>query len=365
MKQSIALILALLLMLGGALAEEAGQNLWLTDPEQMFLANRSDLESLGEIEGKIYVFGHRNPDSDTVCSAIAYANLLNQLGYDAQAMILDKLNHETTYILKEAGVETPEILEDASGLNVILIDHADYAQSAPGLEDARILSIIDHHGAGTVSTGNQIIYDARPLGATATIVWMRYMNYGVPIDQVTAKLLLGALLSDTSNMASSKTAADRAALEYLRAQSGIEDTDAFYREIYKAFISYDGMTDEDIFNGDMRAYESGGTHFAIACVNAYDEEIARDLAERMKAILPSQAAAVGVDMAFAQISIYHDDISIVYLVPSDEVAAEVVKEAFGENSTFDGTSFIFNPGFSRRKVLVPRLSDALAMHPVE
>ena len=365
MKKVLALILAALLIFGGALAEEAAGNLWLTDPELMFQLNRSELEGLGDIEGKVYVFGHKSPDTDTVCCAIAYASLLKQLGYDAEAMILEKVNAETAYVLKEAGVDTPPILEDASGLNVILIDHADYAQSVPGLENAKILTIIDHHGAGTVSTGNQIIYDSRPMGATATIIWMRYMNYGLTMDQTTAKLLLGALLSDTTNMAAGGTKADYAALKELCALSGVEDRDAFFREMYKASISYEGMTDDEIFTGDMKTYESAGTQFMIGCVNAYDDEIARDLAERMKAVMPAQVASAGVNMAFAQISIFHDGISIVYLVPSDDVAAEVVREAFGEEGKFDGTSFIFEPGFSRRKVLVPKLSDALAMHPGE
>ena len=125
------------------------------------------------------------------------------------------------------------------------------------------------------------------------------------------------------------------------------------------------MTDEGIFNSDVKEYESAGTHFLIGCINAYDEPDARDLAERMKAVMPEQVKAAGVKMAFAQISIFHDGISIVYLVPSDDVAAEVIREAFGEEGKFDGTSFVFEPGFSRRKVLVPKLTDALAAHPHE
>ena len=53
---------------------------------------------------------------------------------------------------------------------MILVDHSEYVQSAEGLKDANIISIIDHHGDGSVTTGNPIIYDARPIGATATIV---------------------------------------------------------------------------------------------------------------------------------------------------------------------------------------------------
>ena len=348
-----------------ASADEQSENLWLTDPELMFRICRSDLEGLGEIDGKIYVFGHKSPDTDTVCSSIVYANLLKKLGYDAEAFIQEPVNHETEFVLKEAGVEVPPVLEDASGKNVILIDHSDYAQSAQGLEDANIISIIDHHNAGTVSSGSQLIYDTRPFGSTATIIWIRYMNYGVPFDEQTATLMLGALLSDTSNMKSSATTADREAYKAFSKLSHIDDVDAFYDKMYRETLNYDGMTDTEIFNMDVKEYESGGKKFLIGVVNAYDEEQARDLAERMKAILPDEAKAAGVDMAFAQVSIYHDDLSFCYLVPSDEAAGEVVKQAFGDEGKYDGTSYVFNPGFSRRKVLVPKLSDALAMHPAE
>ena len=56
----------------------------------------------------------------------------------------------------------------------MLMDHSELVQSADGLEDAKILSIVDHHKNGSVSTGNQLIYDARPVGASSTIVWLRY-----------------------------------------------------------------------------------------------------------------------------------------------------------------------------------------------
>ena len=134
--------------------------------------NLSDLEGLGEIDGTIYVTGHKSPDSDTVGSSIAYAALLRELGYDAIPVVLGNINNETGFILESAGIDTPILLDDASGCNMILVDHCEYTQSAEGLQDAYVISIIDHHGDGSVTTGNPLIYDARPLGSTATIIWI-------------------------------------------------------------------------------------------------------------------------------------------------------------------------------------------------
>jgi manganese-dependent inorganic pyrophosphatase len=366
---SFGCLLALLVVVGIGgflLGKKAEAGNYQKEKELNILLNRSDLEGLGEIEGTIYVTGHRSPDSDTVGSSIAYASLLQALGYDAVPIVLGKINRETAFILDAAGLETPELMEEVSGQNMILVDHSEYTQSAEGLRDANIISIIDHHGDGAVTTGNQLIYDARPLGSTATIIWIRYRNYGVELDKKTALVMIGSILSDTANLQSNNTtSADREAVKALNAIAGISDTDAFYQEMYKASLSYDGMTDGEIFLSDYKEYESGGTKYGIGCINAYDDDDAREIAGRMKNIVTDSLAATGMDMAFAQISIFHDDLSITYLVPSNEAAAEVIRTAFGDDAVFDGTSFRIEPGISRRQVLVPAITDVLESYPKE
>ena len=104
-----------------------------------------------------------------------------------------------------------------------------------------MITIIDHHGDGSVTTGNQLIYDARPLGSTATIIWLRYCNYGVAIDRSAAYAMVGSILSDTKNLRSNNTTfADREALKELSLLAGIKDIDAFYREMFQASLSYEG-----------------------------------------------------------------------------------------------------------------------------
>lgn len=362
----VAVIAAVLLSCGAGflVGRQTTASAWQAERERAILLSRSDLEGLGEIQGTIYVTGHKSPDSDTVGSAIGYAALLQKLGYDAQAVTLEEINNETRYVLESGGIEPPMLLEDASGCNMVLVDHSEYSQSADGLADAKVISIIDHHGAGSVTTGNQLIYDARPLGSTATIVWLRYRDYGVEVDPKAAYAMAGSILSDTQNLKANATFADREALQDLARIAGIADTDALFQEMFKASLSYGDMTDEEIFFSDCKEYESGGTKYSIGCVNAYDEAGAKDMAARMKAVLPAARDSAGMDMAFAQISIFHDDISVVYLVASDEAADEVLKTAFGDE-TFDGTAYRFEPGFARKTVLVPAITDVLQAHPKE
>ena len=328
--------------------------------------NRSELDGLGRIEGPIYVSGHKNPDMDTVGSSIAYAELLRQLGYDARAVVFGEINKETKLVLDKAGVETPEKMEDASGCNMVLVDHSEYAQSAEGMQDANIITIIDHHGVGTVTTGNPLIYDARPIGSTATIIYIRFYNYGLTPSEKTALVMLGSILSDTHNLVpSATTEADRIAVEMLSHMAGISDTDAMYREMFKAFISYDGMTDEEIFFHDYKEYEAGGKKYGIGCIDVYDEEEAKDMAARIKELIPKMPEQAGTDLSFAQVSVFHDDLSMAYLIPSDETADEVLQAAFGDRAVFDGTSYVLKPGISRKKEMVPAIKDVLEAGPKE
>ena len=330
------------------------------------LLNRSDLEGLGEIEGTIYVTGHKSPDSDTVGSCIAYAALLRALGYDAVPVVLGPVNHESEYILEAAGLETPKLLEDASGLNMVLVDHSEYTQSADGLKDAHIITIVDHHGDGSVKTGNPLIYDARPIGSAATITWLRYRSYGVEPDRQSAIMMMGAILSDTKNLQSGTTTfADREAVKVLSGIGGITDVDAFYQGQYKALLSYEGKTDEEIFFTDYKEYDIGGKKVSVGNVNAYDEETAKGLVNRMRAVMPLTKPKTGMDMSFAMVSILHDDLSVTWLVPSDDAADEVLQAAFGDQAVRDGDAWKIEPYASRKAVFIPAITDVLEAYPKE
>lgn len=329
--------------------------------ELLATLNRAAFDGLTLVEGPVFVIGHKSPDSDTVCSAIAYAALLRELGFDAHGVVAGPLNRESAYILDAAGVAAPSRLDDARGKNVVLVDHDEYSQAVDGMQGAHVVAVADHHNDGSVYTQGPLVYDARPFGSTATIVWEKYLSLGVALDASIATVLLGGVLSDTKGLTSGTTTpADLLACDELSRLAGIDDVTSWYQSLYQARISHEGMSDEEILALDYKEYEEAGTTFGVSSIEVYDEDEAIALARRMAAHLAAAKETSRMDFALASIFASRDGASFTYVVPDGVATQAVVQKAFGAEATFDGTSFVLRPHASRKQVLVPRLRAALA-----
>ena len=362
------LILILAMCLAGTVCYFAGRDAGYGElrkkQEELQMLNRSSIERMDIVGDTVYVIGHKSPDSDTVCSAIAYANLLNELGYRAEARITESVSKETEYILKQAGAEVPEILDNAAGKDIFLVDHSEYMQAADGMVEAHIVGILDHHGVGSVITGHQVVYEARPIGATATIVWLDYQNYGVEINRTMAAVMLGAVLSDTDGLTGSTTTeADRKAVEVLAELAEISDVDGLFRKIHEAKLSYEGMSSLEILFSDYKEYEAYGITFGIGLVNAIDEESAVALCQRMKEAMPQACQKTSVDLLYASVGIRENGEKIDYIVPANELSKMIIEEAVGSYDEYDGTAFIYRKGMGRKTKFVPALTDYFASQP--
>src|SRR5699024_2481913 len=132
---------------------------------------------------KILIFGHKNPDTDSIGSAIAYANLKTQLGENVEATRLGEVNKESQFALDYFQVETPRLVErpDENVNEVILVDHNEFQQSIDGINDVLIKEVVDHHRVANFETNNPLYFRAEPVGCTATIIKKIYNERGLPI----------------------------------------------------------------------------------------------------------------------------------------------------------------------------------------
>ena len=126
---------------------------YINNPEVLHLAD------------KIYVVGHKSPDTDSVTSAITYANLKNALGMkEVVPAAAGDINNETKFLLDYFKVPAPEKLTDATDKKVILVDHNEMAQAVDKLNTDNIVEIVDHHKIGGIQTGKPIFFLNEPVG---------------------------------------------------------------------------------------------------------------------------------------------------------------------------------------------------------
>ena len=145
----------------------------------------------------ILVFGHKNPDTDTICSAIAYAELKGKLGKDVKAVRLGEVNEETKFVLDYFKVEKPELIESVSGKEIMLVDHNERTQTADGFEEAKVLELVDHHRISNFNVDEPLYVRMEPVGCTATILFKMFRENSIEIPKNIALAMLSAIISDS------------------------------------------------------------------------------------------------------------------------------------------------------------------------
>ena len=223
---------------------------------------------------KVLVFGHKNPDTDSICSAIAYANLKSELGMNAEPIRLGEINGETQFALNYFQVNVPRLVEKVANevKQVILVDHNERQQSADDIDDVRILEVIDHHRIANFQTSDPLLYRAEPVGCTATILNKLYKENGVKIKKEIAGLMLSALISDSLLFKSPTcTEQDVAAARELAEIAGV-DPEKYGLDMLKAGADLSDKSVEQLISLDAKAFEMGKYNVMIAQVNAVDTD---------------------------------------------------------------------------------------------
>ena len=216
----------------------------------------------------IIVFGHQNPDTDTIMSAIAMANLENKKGNNAISCKLGNINKETKYALEYFKQEEPKTIENVvEGQEVILVDHNEFSQSAKGIENAKILRVVDHHKIGDFKTSEPLYYTAMPVGCTATIIFGMYEQEKIEIEPKIAGLMLSAIISDTLLFKSSTCTPLDVEVGNKLAQIANVDVNQYGLEMLKAGTDLSDFTPEELINIDSKPYATNGVKYQVAQVN--------------------------------------------------------------------------------------------------
>ena len=302
----------------------------------------------------ILVFGHKNPDTDTICSAIAYAELKNKLGKDVKAVRLGEVNEETKYALNYFKVEKPELVENVAGREIILVDHNERTQTADGFEEAKVLELIDHHRISNFNVDEPLYARVEPVGCTATIILKLFKENSLTPSKETAGLMLSAIISDTLLFKSPTcTQCDAKAGKELAEIAGV-DLKEYGLEMLKAGTALGDKSEAELLNMDMKIFEIDGEKIGVAQVNTVNEA---EVLERKEKLLAE------IDNIIAKDGLKFFMLAITNILTNDSTALvsgdgnDVIEKAFGEK--VDSNLVTLKGVVSRKKQIIPPLTKAI------
>ncbi|MFV8806754.1 manganese-dependent inorganic pyrophosphatase [Aerococcus urinaeequi] len=303
---------------------------------------------------KILVFGHQNPDTDAITSAISYAYLLNQQGLEAEAVALGQVNEETAYALNEFGQEAPRVIESIGTQTdtVALVDHNESQQSVADLAEVEVHSVVDHHKIGDFTSAAPLTFIAKPYGCSQTIIFELFQEKGIEIPKEIAGLMLSAIISDTLLFKSPTTTDKDQEVGLALAEIAGVDVEAYGLALLKSGTNVDAKSASEIADGDAKSFEMDGKPVRIGQINVVDVD---DVLKRKDEVIAAMKDLVAENEYAAFLLV------VTNILTSDSEGLLVGSEDFMQHAeqAFGGQvndNQIALPGVvSRKKQVVPPL----------
>lgn len=305
----------------------------------------------------VYIFGHKNPDTDSILSALILEGIEKTKGTkNVKAYRLGEINKETQYVLDYFKIKAPELLEEVQeGQKVMLIDHNEFDQSVKGIEKADIIQVIDHHNiTASFRTASPVFYLAMPVGCTATLLYELCKATNISMDKTTAGLIVSSIISDTLLFKSPTcTEKDKETALKLAEIAGI-DINKYGIDMLKAGTDLSDFSPEDLIKIDSKTFIINEKKYQIAQVNTVSiTDVLENKAEIEKAMKDFMNKN-GTELFILMITdILENNSQIIALGKQD-----IVEKAFNLKLE-DNMAFL--PGVvSRKKQIVPNIEKVLA-----
>lgn len=306
---------------------------------------------------KVYVTGHKSPDTDSIAAAISYSYLKRQLGMDAVAARAGEPNKETKFALDYFKVEAPVLLTSVARKNpddektkVILVDHNESKQCVDGIKDADVLELIDHHRLGDFETDTPIFILIRPVGCVNTVIWGLYKQNHVQPSKEVAGMMLSAIISDTVLFRSPTcTEEDKQAVKELAEIAGV-DYEKYGMDMLKAGADISDYSAEKLAHNDTKEFEAGGKVFSCGQISVMDlAPIDAKKADIMKE-LEATKAAKNYEASYLMVTNILTEDTYLWFTDGAEAAAE---KAFGKKA--ENGAIYLPKVMSRKKQVAPFL----------
>ncbi|EAC7884611.1 manganese-dependent inorganic pyrophosphatase [Listeria monocytogenes] len=305
---------------------------------------------------KTLVFGHKNPDTDTICSAISYAELKKAQGADIEAVRLGELNSETAFVLDYFQVTAPRLVQTVANevSEVALVDHNERQQSVDDIDDVTVTAVVDHHRIANFETSDPLYYRAEPVGCTTTILLKMFRENEVEVSKTVAGLMLSAIISDTLLFQSPTcTEEDKVAAQKL-AQIADVDIQSYGMEMLKAGADVSKKTVAELLL-DAKEFNMNDNKVEIAQINVVDVNDVLSRRAEVEALMTQNIVDKGLDLYLFVITNILTNDSVGIAIGSKTA---VVEEAYGV--TLVENQAPLKGVVSRKKQVVPILTDTFA-----
>jgi manganese-dependent inorganic pyrophosphatase len=305
---------------------------------------------------KALIFGHKNPDTDTICSAIAYADLKTKLGFKVEAVRLGNINGETQFALDHFQVKAPRLVETVANevKDVILVDHNERQQSVSDIDQVRVLEVIDHHRIANFETSHPLYYRAEPVGCTATILNKMYKENGIAISREIAGLMLSAIISDSLLFKSPTCTEEDVVAARELAHIAEVNGESYGLAMLKAGADLSQKTISDLISIDAKEFQMGSYKVEIAQVNAVDVNDVLSRQDELEAALNKIIIDKKLDLfIFVVTDILNNDSVAIALGR----VTHAVEQAY--DIKLENNSAILKGVVSRKLQIVPVITDIL------
>ena len=205
---------------------------------------------------EVIIIGHKNPDLDSVASALAFAYFRNETGEKGwSARRAGDADDETEFIFKKFNVELPPIIKSLKGKKVALVDHSAYTQMLDDMKEAEIVEVVDHHNVGDLQTNKPIRFHSEPVGSTCTIIASYFLAHNIKIPKDIASILLAGIISDTDLFKSPTTTKLDLQIKALLEDITKIDSSKLGIEMFKVKSNIEKKTMHEIINEDAKEYD--------------------------------------------------------------------------------------------------------------
>ncbi len=174
-------------------------------------------------------------------------------------------------------------LERENPFQLIMVDHNEFDQGIPGIEEVPVIEVVDHHRLSMPPTNMPIKITCDVVGSTCTLVAEMFINGGVDIPAPTAGILMGGIIADTLMLRSpTSTARDRLALEHLQNRAGV-NAEELTGEIFKVGSLIARMSPKEVLVADKKDFNAGKINFSVAQVEEVSFEQFRTKRQELQA----------------------------------------------------------------------------------